>query len=139
MNHRTLSGFRTSGWILFSFLICIVGVKGEIWYLIDIRSFLLVTGITFLLLLANFGKVFPVFFANSILSLFYQYHYQNKRFSEIAKTGIKYTIYAGSLGLITGTIEMLGNLSDPSAIGPSMPLYYFPFITLLYYFFFLLL
>jgi flagellar motor component MotA len=92
---------------------------GDLRCLIDIPSFVFVFGITFFMLLANFGKDFLKFIPDSILSIS-STPQPNERYAEIAKYGNWYAITAGVIGTILNMIFFFQGLDDPCRIGMGM-------------------
>ncbi len=109
---------RIIGGILLLLVMLSVGVNfNDIQCFIDVHSMVCVFGITFSLLLMNFGNDLFKFIPNALFSFFVIYNKPNQKYAEIAKLGNRYAIVAGGIGFITGLINMLQHLEDPSEVG----------------------
>lgn len=84
------------------------------------QTLFLIAGFSFFLLLGAHGKKFLYFIPESLKTLFFDPSEPNQEFSQIAMDGERFSLASGMIGVIVGLILLLGNLEDPSTIGPAM-------------------
>lgn len=89
---------------------------------INIKTLCLIAGLPFFLLLGSHGRKFVEFIPEAIKTLFLDPPDQNPKFAEIAKDGEKFALAAGTIGVVIGLINVLGNLDDLTQVGPAMAL-----------------
>jgi len=97
-------------------------INGSLLWFINIPSALTVIGITFFLLLGNFGTDFLKFIPDSFLTFFSKPSKPIPRYAEIAQFGSRYAVGAGILGTLIGLISMFCQMDDPSSLGPALGL-----------------
>ncbi len=95
----------------------------------DPPSLLMIEGVTFGLLLMNFGTAVFRFIPSAFLSFFIKRKYANKEFAEIAKYGYRYSVLSGLLGTIIGLGNLVQNISDKTDIISGVAV---AFLTILY-------
>jgi flagellar basal body-associated protein FliL len=77
--------------------------------LIVLSEWVIVLGVTWFALLATYGSYFLYFSGDSLLAMFGK-RPPNEKFVEIAKTGSRYALGAGFVGLILGLIVTLAHI-----------------------------
>ncbi len=95
-------------------------INGSLLWFVNIPSALTVIGITFFLLLGNFGADFLKFIPDSFLTFFSKPVKPIPRYAEIAQFGSRYSVGAGILGTLIGLIQMFFQMDDPSSLGPAL-------------------
>lgn len=113
--HHTIAFFGVAVLILAPILI---GGGGDLFF--NVPALMITYGLTFFLLLGNFGNAFLKFIPDSILTLVSRPTTPIPLFAEIARFGSRYVIGAGLIGTLIGFIQMLSGMSDPSSIGAGM-------------------
>jgi len=126
MSNSDISNVNLSATRLFAILIILffsigpILLSGFLPAFVDIPSMAVTVGMTFALLLFNFGNDFIRFVPRSFVMLYTRTPVGNKRFAEIAYYGSRYSIGCGAFGTCVGLVIMLQDLSDPSKIGVGM-------------------
>ncbi|MEW6710757.1 MAG: flagellar basal body-associated FliL family protein [Candidatus Riflebacteria bacterium] len=87
---------------------------------LNLPTLFLITGLSFFLLLGAHGKKFLYFIPESLKTLFFDPLEPSQEFSQIAMDGERFSLASGMIGVIVGLVILLGNLDDPSSIGPAM-------------------
>ncbi len=123
---RSFSIYRLIGTIGVFSVILFPILKANVFLFINIPSAILTYGITFFLLLNNFGKDFIEYLPNSILCFFAVPVEKKTVFAEISKYGSRYVIASGLIGTLIGLVQMLQSMDDPSIIGPSIAIALLP-------------
>jgi flagellar motor component MotA len=120
--NRKFSPYRTIGFVGVVAMIAPAMLAGGtgVRIFFNIPSIAIITGITFFLLLANFGKNFLKFIPDCFLTFVSTAEKPNPKFAEIALAGSRYVIAAGVIGTLIGLIQMLANLENPGSIGLGM-------------------
>lgn len=116
---RTLSTLGILLVLIFSIKI-LEPQQGNLSAFISPQTLFLVFGLSFFLLLGAHGKRFLSFIPESIKTLFFDPLEQNPEFAQIAMDGEKFSLASGTIGVVVGLVTLLGNLDDPSSIGPAM-------------------
>ena len=108
-------------------ILCIVMGGGA--GFINIPSLMIVFGIAFFLMFACFGGEYMRFVGASFALLAFRPLKPNRRYAEMARYAARFMMAAGVAGTLIGLIQMLRNMTDPSAIGSGMAV---ALITVLY-------
>ncbi len=100
--------------------------KGQWHYYFNIPSLIITFGLTFFLLLLNFGKDFVTFIPDSLMTLLSAPPEPVPKYKLIAKAGSRYVIGAGCLVTLRGLIQVLVHIDDPSLLGPAIAVLLLP-------------
>ncbi len=117
---RRPSGYRIISTIMVCFFIFGAIIIGGGAGFLNVPALMITCGTTFFLLLGVYRKDFLTFIPDSIATFFTVSPMPNPVFADIAKTGSRFIIGTGVVGTLIGFIQILRNLSDPSAIGAGM-------------------
>jgi flagellar motor component MotA len=118
--HRTISVSRIVGWTGAAGLVGVtIAVSGGAAFF-NLPAAMFTFGTTFFLLLATFPNSFFRFLPDSLLTLFTLRPRSNPEFADIARLGSRYVIGSGIVGSVTGLVQMLQTLEDPSGLGAAM-------------------
>lgn len=116
---RTISTFAIPLIFIFSIKL-LSGERTAIGAFINPQPLFLIAGLSFFLLLAAHGKKFLSFIPESLKTLFFDPLENNPVFAQIAMDGERFALASGTIGVMSGLVNLLGNLDDPSNIGPAM-------------------
>ena len=87
---------------------------------INIPSLMIVFGVAFFLMFACFGGEYMRFVGASFMLLAFHPDKPNRRYAEMARYAARFMMAAGVAGTLIGFIQMLRNMTDPSALGSGM-------------------
>ncbi|MDD4735281.1 MAG: MotA/TolQ/ExbB proton channel family protein [Kiritimatiellae bacterium] len=96
---------------------------------INIPSMMIVFAVAFFMMFACYGGEYMRFLGASFAILAFRPVHPNKRYAEMARYAARFMIAGGVAGTLIGFIQMLRNMTDPSAIGSGMAV---ALITILY-------
>ncbi len=130
-NRRIFSPKHTIATLGASLLILMAIVMGGGAGFVNVPSLMITFGISFSLLFGIHGRTFNAFLVDGFLTLFSTPPQReiNKTYQQITVQFSRYVIGAGALGTLISLIQMLHNMTDPSAIGSGMSI---ALITVLY-------
>ena len=113
---RTVATFG----VPFSIIGSIMLLESNVLAFINLQALFIVAGLPFFLLLGSHGRRFIEFLPEALKTFFLDPQEPNPNFAQIARDGEKIALAAGMIGVVIGLINLLGNLADPSNIGPAM-------------------
>lgn len=132
MNHEQKWRFSIAHLCGFSSTMLLIGlaiVMGGSEGFVNVPSLMIVYGATFFMMFACYGGTYIRFLGASFAILAFRPVHSNKRYAEMARYAARFMIAGGVTGTLIGFIQMLRNMTDPSAIGSGMAV---ALITILY-------